>query len=152
MLLSNLNLSVKTWSSLCFPPVKNKNIKKKNNKNNPHQILQLLLTKFWPNFKGCFLGPYLTDANCHGAICSGNICPGNICPYRHNLSCYWPNFDQTSFWHPNCLKQSFFSDPNILLPNFFFLNRNCFGPLFWDPQFFCRSTIFLFKVNTFKFK
>ena len=29
-------------------------------------------------------------------ICPWNICPGYICPYQQYLSCYWPNFDQTS--------------------------------------------------------
>ena len=55
------------------------------------------MARFGPNFKGRFLGPSLTDANCHSDICPGNICPGNICPYQEYLSCYWPNFDQT-FW------------------------------------------------------
>ena len=51
---------------------------------------QLLLTWFWWNFKGKFLGPSLTDAN-H----QGDICPSNICPYQEYLSCYWPIFDET---------------------------------------------------------
>ena len=42
-------------------------------RNSTSSIFQLLLTRFWPNFKGSFLGPFLTDANCHD-----NICPGNI--------------------------------------------------------------------------
>ena len=58
---------------------------------------QLLLTWFWPNLKGRFLGPSLTNANCHGDICLGNICPGDIIPYQQYLSCYWPNFDPTSW-------------------------------------------------------
>ena len=29
-------------------------------------------------------------------ICSYIICPGNICPYQQYLSCYRPDFDQTS--------------------------------------------------------
>ena len=58
-------------------------------------ISQLLVTQFCSNFKGRFLGYSLTDANCHDAICSGNVCPANICPYQHNVSCYWPDFDQT---------------------------------------------------------
>ena len=66
-------------------------------------ISQLLLTRFWPNFKHRFLGPSLTHPNCHGDICAGNICPVDICPYREYLSCYWPNFDQTlvSFLGPS---------------------------------------------------
>ena len=58
-------------------------------------ISQLLLARFWPNFKHRFLGPSLTHPNCHGDICPGNICPVDICPYREYLSCYWPDFDQT---------------------------------------------------------
>ena len=60
-------------------------------------ISQQLLTQFWPNFKGRFLVPSIADANCHGNICSVHTFPGNNCPYKHNLSCYWPDFDQT-FW------------------------------------------------------
>ena len=51
-------------------------------------ISQLLLARFWPNFKGRFLGPSLTDVNCHGDICPGNICQGDICPYQKYLICY----------------------------------------------------------------
>ena len=58
-------------------------------------ISQLLPTQFWPIFKGRFLGPTLTDANCCGDICHVNICPCTICPYQECISCYWPNFDQT---------------------------------------------------------
>ena len=43
---------------------------------------QLLLTWFWPNFKGRFLGQSLTDANCCGDICPGDNCLGNICHIR----------------------------------------------------------------------
>ena len=58
-------------------------------------ISQLLLSRFWPNFKSRFLESSWTDSNCHGDICQGNICPGNICTYREYLSCYWPDFYQT---------------------------------------------------------
>jgi len=66
--------------------------------NSTSAISQLLLTRFWPNFKRRFLGPSLTHPNCHGDICPGNICPVDICPYLEYLSCYWPNFDQTLGW------------------------------------------------------
>ena len=39
------------------------------------------MTQSWPNFKGRFLEPSLTDANRYGKICLVNICPGDICPY-----------------------------------------------------------------------
>ena len=45
-------------------------------------LSQLLLTWFWPNFKGRFLGQSLTDANCCGDICPGNNFFGNICHFR----------------------------------------------------------------------
>ena len=58
-------------------------------------ISQMLLTRFWWNFKGRFLGTSRTDSYCHGNICQGNICPGDICPYQEFLSSYQLNFDQT---------------------------------------------------------
>ena len=58
-------------------------------------ISQLLLNRFGPNFKCRFLGPSLTDANCHSDICPGNICPGDICPYQEYLSCYSTHLDET---------------------------------------------------------
>ena len=58
-------------------------------------ISQLLLTQFWWNFKGSFLGTSRTDSNYQVDICPGNICPGDICPYQEYLSCYWPDVDQT---------------------------------------------------------
>ena len=57
-------------------------------------ISQLLLTRFWWNFKGRFLWTIRTDSNCQGDICPRNICPRNICPYQEYLSCYWPDFDE----------------------------------------------------------
>ena len=79
-------------------------------------ISKVLVTQFWPNFKGSFLGPYLTDANCHGDICLGNkyvlatyihiriisavtdpIFTKLLRPnfFQQNLSCYWPAINQT---------------------------------------------------------
>jgi len=58
-------------------------------------ISQLLLTRFWWNFKGRFLWTFRTDSNCQGDICPRNICPRDICPYQEYLSCYWPDFDET---------------------------------------------------------
>ena len=65
-------------------------------------ISQLLLTWFWRNFTGSFLGAYRTDSNYQVDICLCNICPGNICPYQEYLSCYWPDVNQTlkvGFWN-----------------------------------------------------
>ena len=58
-------------------------------------ISQLLLTRFWWNFKGRFLWTFWTDSNCQGDICPRNICPRDICPYQEYLSRYWPDFDET---------------------------------------------------------
>ena len=52
---------------------------------------QLLLTRFWWNFKGRFLWTY---SNCHGDICPGNICPGDIYPYQKYLRYYWPDLNE----------------------------------------------------------
>ena len=53
------------------------------------------------NSKGKFMGPFLTDSNCHSDICPVNICPGDICPYQEYLSWCLPHYDQTlkvGFW------------------------------------------------------
>ena len=101
-------------------------------------ISQLLLTRFWPNFEGGFLGPSLTDANCHGDICQSNICPGDICPYQDYLSCHWPNFDQA--FGIQLLEASIFFDRNPF-------TKILLDPNFWDPkifldQKFCEHKIF----------
>ena len=71
-------------------------------------LSQLLLTRFWPNFKVSFLGPSIAYVNnCHGDICPVKIQPGNISPYQLYLRCYWINFEQNFFY------------PNFFLPNFF---------------------------------
>ena len=64
-------------------------------KNSMSAISQQLLTRFWLNFKGSFLGASRTDSNYQVDTCPGNICPGDICPYQEYLSCYWPDFDKT---------------------------------------------------------
>ena len=58
-------------------------------------IYQLLLTRFWPNFKGRLMGIFRTNSNWPSDICLGNICLGHICPYQEYLSCYQLDFDQT---------------------------------------------------------
>ena len=79
-----------TWKWLCIPPHH-----PTHHRNSMSVISQLLLTRFWRNFKRRFMGLSWTDFNCHSNICPGNICPGDICPYQEYLSCYWPDFDQT---------------------------------------------------------
>ena len=49
-------------------------------------ISQLLLARFWSNFKQRVLGTYTTDYNCHHDICPCNIFPGDICLYQQYLS------------------------------------------------------------------
>ena len=51
--------------------------------------------RFWWNLNGSFLGKSRTDSDSNSDICPINICPGDICPYQGNLSCYWPDFDET---------------------------------------------------------
>ena len=65
------------------------------NTNSMLAISQLLLTRFWWNFKGRFLWTFGTYSNCQGDICPRNICPRDICPYQEYLSCYWSDFDET---------------------------------------------------------
>ena len=48
-------------------------------------ISQLLLTRFWWNFKRRFMGLSWTDFNCCSNICPGNICQGDICPHKLNV-------------------------------------------------------------------
>ena len=104
-------------------------------------ISQLLLTRFWPNFKGRFLGQSLSDSNCYGDdIYPGNICPGTNRPYQQYLSCYWADFDQ-SFWiqflealifiDHNFLDQTSL-DPNIFVYLKFFFDLNSLGPDFFN--------------------
>ena len=86
-------------------------------------ISQLLLTRFWPNFKGRLRGPSWTDSNCHS-----DICPGNICPYKEYLSCYWPNFDQT--FRTQLFLGFYFLDPKCCRPKIFWIQ------IFWIQNFF----------------
>ena len=66
-----------------------------NHKNSMSSISPLLLTRFWWNSNGRFLGTSRTDSNRQGDICLSSICPRAICPYQEYLSCYWPDFDET---------------------------------------------------------
>ena len=95
-------------------------------------IFQLLVTQFWPSFKGRFLGLSLTDANIHVDICSSNICP-----YQHNLNCYLPDFDQT-------FGTQFFAPISQLLQTQFW--PNFWDPIFWGPWFLW-TKIFLDKIS-----
>ena len=106
-------------------------------------ISQLLLTQFLPNFKGRLLGPFLTDANCHGDICPGNICPGDICPYQEYLSCYCfgPN---KLFWPLNLWDLKFFLTNTFFGQNFLdqkIFENNFFDPIYFGPKI-CRKQNF----------
>ena len=96
-------------------------------------ISHLLLIRFWPIFKGRFLGPSLTDANYHSKICPGNICPGNICPHQEYFSYCWPNFDQTIVRCLNFFGPKFFT--LIFLPLLFFNPKLFWTQIFQDPNF-----------------
>ena len=124
-------------------------------------ISQLLMTQFWPNFKGRILGPCLKDADCYGDICQGNICPGDICSYMQYLSFYWSNFDQFFLDHDFCgpkyswtkllrthifLMQIFFSSPKMLgltvfIPEILLDPKKKSNSIFFTPNFF-RPKIF----------
>ena len=86
-----------TWKWFFTPPSTTTNT----HTNTMFALSQLVKNQLWPKFKGRFLGTSRTDFNCNGDICPGNICPRTIYLYLNFLSCYWPNFDQTSkvgFW------------------------------------------------------
>ena len=97
---------------------------------------QLLLTRFWPNFKCRFLEPFSTDAKCHGDICpsniySGNICNDDICPYR-NISAvsdpiltklFRSKFFGTLFFHQNIFWPKISFDPNFFGQKIFFWHK-----------------------------
>ena len=133
-------------------------------------IFQLLMTRFWWNYKDRLPGTSRTDSNCHSDICTGKICPGDICPYKEYLSCYWPHFDQTlkvgslefveqiptvtvTFFHIRnisavnnqiLMKPKFFWTENLLRHKFFqiFISWTTF---FW-AKIYCT---FFFKPNFF---
>ena len=57
----------------------------------------------------------------------------------NNLSCYWPNFDQTFFWHPNFSEQNcFFFKQNLsrqkplFRPKSFFIENFYLNRNFWE--------------------
>ena len=71
-------------------------------------ISQLILTRFWSNFKCKALGTSTTDSNCYCDICAGNICPCDVCPYLQYaisqllLTQFGPNFKDRfhmCWWH-----------------------------------------------------
>ena len=114
--------------------------------------------KIW---KKVCLGPFLEDCKfqfCHAAAkkCCGSgnllICPGDICSYKHNLSCYWPDFHQTLgtpflfFGDKTPFDQNIFWGGIVFVPNFFLL--------FWSNYFFyqksfCTQFIFTFLAQLF---
>ena len=72
-------------------------------RNSISAISQLLLTRFWWNFKGRFLWTSRTDSNCNGDICPGNICPRDTCPYQEYLSTwFWWNFKDSNSYVDIC--------------------------------------------------
>ena len=88
------------WYFLFFSPPYSACTHHHHHTNSMSAISQLLQARFGPNFKGRFLGPSITDANCHGDICPGNICPGNIIHIKNiwaitdpiSTKFFWPNF------------------------------------------------------------
>ena len=124
----------------------------------------MLLTPYWPNFKGRFQKPCLTDANRYGDICPITICSGDIWPYQEYLSRYWLNFwpnlmgDSKKNWHqffrtkscyPKKVDHKFGGLKNVLHPKFFdpklfyhgffnliFWTKTCWYLIFFRPTFF----------------
>ena len=88
---------------------------------------------YWPNFKGRFLGPSLTDANCHRDIYQVNLCLRIFFAYKQYLSCYWP----------------YFLDPIYLGPNlhlkFFFWTKFIFTKIIFRPKIVLDQTFFDLK-------
>ena len=106
-------------------------------------------------FKGRFLGPSLTDANCLCDICLGIICPGDMSISGISqllLTRYWQNFKGRclgpSLTDANCHRdicsKNICSDEicrnvgisQLLLTQFWpkFLGQNLFGDLFFPAQ------------------
>ena len=102
--------------------------------NSMSAISQLLLARFWPNFKGRFLGTSRRDSYCYVDICPGNICPGDICPYQIYFE------PSQNFW------DSKFLDPNLFWTNFYpkIFWLHFFGPIFLDLFFYPIFLIFNF--------
>ena len=88
-------------------------------------ISHLLLTQFLPNFKGRFLRPYLTDANCQGDISPGYICPYWTGPVNKE---FWPEHFQLirNYW-PQRLRSI-----RIYWPEQFQSIRNYWPEQFWS--------------------
>ena len=102
----------------------------------------MLLSWFWPNFKGRFLGQSVTHANSQGDHCPGNLCLGNICPYKR--------LDPTNFWTQKFFDH-IFQTQNFLAKKHFFELRICFRPkLFSDQTFFLDQKIILVQKIFFR--
>ena len=108
-------------------------------------ISQLLLARFWPNFKGRFLGPFWTYPNCHNDICPGNISPywqylslANYYPFTlGNLRGYYCIF---YFCMSECMSVRPPQNQKILCWMKKFAKKNL-------PKIFCAQKIFLPKKN-----
>ena len=130
---------------------------------------QLLLSRFWWNFKGRFLESSLTDANRYGGICPVNICPGNNSPNQEYACFYWLEFDQTikvdskknvlkffwarsfylKFWYPKFFGPKIFLDLDLFSTLIFWITFFCTKPffgltLFW-PQIFLGTILLSLK-------
>ena len=114
-------------------------------------ISQLLLTQCWPNFKGRFLEPSLTDANRYGDICPVNIgyCLNSDQPlkvdYKRNVNVNFlePDYFTWNFCTPNFFGPQFSLDQiffNLNLFNLNFLDNNFLDHLFYLPKMFGSNT------------
>ena len=96
-------------------------------------ISQLLLARFWPNFKGRFLGPFWTYPNCHSDIFKKYSPPKNVAEKRILLQKNLPN---SKFQRKKWI-QKMFAEKNVCLKNFakkMFCKKNFAIEIFWKKN------------------
>ena len=91
------------------------------------ELSQQLLTQFWLNFRGRFLGSSFTDANLHSDIRPSTFVLATSVHIRI-ISAVWSHFDQT-FW------TNFFAGFNSFLPNIFWIKFSLDPKLLWTQNF-----------------
>ena len=99
-------------------------------------ISQLFLHKCWPTFKGRFLGPYLTDAKCHGTFVQATFVLMTLVHGNNTRAFTDPKnlLDPKLFWTPNLFGPKFFRSKFFSTQTFFYLNF--FGPKICWTQIF----------------
>ena len=90
-------------------------------------LSQQLLTQFWLNFRGRFLGSSFTDANLHSDIRPSTFVLATSVHIRI-ISAVWSHFDQT-------FRTNFFAGFNSFLPNIFWIKFSLDPKLLWTQNF-----------------